>query len=125
MRMVYSRASSPEQTRVLCYYLPVAIWLERQVKIGKRDGKTGAVCVGFTIPQGGGKTTITNCLMVAMKALNVKTAVVSIDDFYYTYNQQLEVGVNNSDNAYLRGRGVAGTHSIQLGVDVLDDMISN
>jgi pantothenate kinase-related protein Tda10 len=44
----------------------------------------GAVCIGLSIPQGGGKTTISGCLESALLYLGIKTGVVSYDDFYLT-----------------------------------------
>jgi len=34
------------------YYLPIALWLEKQVRLGKADPKSkgAAVCVGLSIP---------------------------------------------------------------------------
>ena len=78
-------ADEIKKTRVLTYYLPIALWLEQQVKLGKKDKSQGAVCVGLSVPQGGGKTTISDCLEVVMKTLDIKTGVVSYDDFYMTY----------------------------------------
>ena len=43
-------------------------------------GKT--TCVGLSIPQGGGKTTVAGCLQACLK--QHKIAVVSYDDFYLT-----------------------------------------
>lgn len=45
-----------QRERVLTYYLPIALWLEKQVKVGKTvDPNTGyydagAICVGLSIP---------------------------------------------------------------------------
>ena len=72
--------------RVLTYYLPVALWLEKQVILGKKTGKKGAVCVGLSVPQGGGKTTISNCLTSALEVVGIKTGAVSYDDFYLTHS---------------------------------------
>ena len=74
---------------VYAYYLPLALWLRKQVAIGKKDGKPGAVCVALSIPQGGGKTSLSNCLESALfSALGLKTAVISYDDLYLTYADQ-------------------------------------
>ena len=42
----------------------------------------------MSIPQGGGKTTLARCLEVALaEVLGIRTAVVSYDDFYLTYEE--------------------------------------
>jgi pantothenate kinase-related protein Tda10 len=85
----------------LTYYLPVALWLEQQVKLGKKDKSKGAVCVGLSVPQGGGKTTISDCLETVMNVLDIKTGVVSYDDFYLNYQEQSKLAEENPGNQFL------------------------
>lgn len=85
-----------KRARILNFYVPVAIWIEKQVADGKNCGiqedgldcGSTALVIGLSIPQGGGKTTISGCLESALKVLNINTGVVSYDDFYLTYEDQ-------------------------------------
>jgi len=131
--------------RVLDYYVPVALWLESQIRQGKKmKEQKGAVCVGFSLPQGAGKTTLAESMTNALEEIGYRVAVVSYDDFYLTREdqvslQQLHEGNPyvvmicfsysilariHSNDRYMFGRGVAGTHDIALGSDVLDLMIN-
>lgn len=123
-----------KSARILTFYIPIALWLEQQVRTGKKvDPVTGeyasslenAVCVGLSIPQGGGKTTISSCLETALLELDIKTGVVSYDDFYLTYEDQQKVAKENPDNRFLQGRGTAGTHDMELGAQTIDMMIKD
>lgn len=98
--------------RILDYYIPISLWLIYQIDLGRKDGKEGPVVVGVSIPQGGGKTTMTNCLEAALKVIDLKTVVVSYDDFYLTYKDQQALAKKYPHNKYLQGRGVAGTHDL-------------
>jgi D-glycerate 3-kinase len=57
-----------------------------------------------------------------MQVLDIKTGVVSYDDFYMTYEDQKKLAEENPDNSFLQGRGVAGTHDMDLGAKTIDDM---
>lgn len=52
----------------------------------------------------------------ALHALNINMAYMSIDDFYLTRADQEQLG---NENKYLSGRGVAGTHDIDLGAYII------
>mmetsp|Transcript_12236 Transcript_12236/g.20595 ORF Transcript_12236/g.20595 Transcript_12236/m.20595 type:complete len:265 (-) Transcript_12236:260-1054(-) len=119
-----------QRVRVLQYYLPVTLWLYEQVLLLKKvrpqddpDARLGAICVGICLPQGGGKTTITGVLQSALNDLGLKTEIVSYDDFYLTYKEQQAVAKANPDNLYWQGRGVAGTHDLDLGVSTIKNMV--
>lgn len=124
---IQDEIGTDDDARVLEYYVPVALWLEEQARIGKKnesqDNHAGATCVGFSIPQGGGKTTLADCMMVALKSVGLSVGVVSYDDFYLTHRDQVELSRKNPNNMYLTGRGVAGTHDVKLGADVIDNMV--
>jgi len=74
----------------------------------------------MSIPQGGGKTTISNCLESAMACLNIKTGVISYDDIYHTHENLEKIKRENPGNLFFEGRGVAGTHDIDLGVKFIN-----
>jgi D-glycerate 3-kinase len=81
------------------------------------------VFIGISIPQGGGKTTLSNCLESAMQVLNINTGVISYDDLYHTHEDLQKLKIQNPGNIFYEGRGVAGTHDLALGSSVLDQMI--
>jgi len=82
------------------YYIPIVLWLENKVRT--RSDKDGpALCVGISIPQGGGKTTLTSCFEKALnEACNLNTAGISIDDFHLTHEEQVALGSKFPDNVY-------------------------
>ena len=57
-----------------------------------------------------------------MNVLDIKTGVVSYDDFYLNYQEQSKLAEENPDNQFLQGRGVAGTHDMALGAKTIDDL---
>ena len=102
--------------KVLLYYIPIALWLEKQVSLGKKNGEKGAVCIALSVPQGGGKTSLTNVMeQVLFDTIGVKTAVISYDDLYLTFEDQKKVTEKYEGNKLLTGRGVAGTHDMEFG----------
>src|ERR1044072_2769334 len=78
--------------------------------------------IGICGPQGAGKSTLTKhlCSMAAEK--NLKTVSISIDDFYLTRAEQIQLSERHPNNPYLQQRGYPGTHDVELGVQVLDDL---
>ena len=63
------------------------MWLQNQQNLGKANNKPGAVCVALSIPQGGGKTSLSSCMEVVLRdQFNINTATISYDDFYLTYD---------------------------------------
>ena len=60
----------------------------------------------------------------ALETIGYRVAVVSYDDFYLTRKDQISLQRLHRDNSYLHGRGVAGTHDIALGDEILDLMVS-
>jgi len=51
-----------------------------------------------------------------MKCLGIKTGVISYDDIYLPHEKLEQIKRENPNNPYLQGRGVAGTHDLELGV---------
>jgi D-glycerate 3-kinase len=77
------------------------------------------VVIGIQGPQGGGKTTLTRALLEALAQQEIRSAAVSIDDFYMTRGGQLEVSAAYPGNPYLEHRGYPGTHDIALGANTM------
>lgn len=75
--------------------------------------------IGLQAPQGAGKTTLVTHLLRRLEARGVRSAGVSIDDFYLTRGEQLALAAAHPGNIYLEHRGYPGTHDIELGARTL------
>ena len=71
--------------------------------------------------QGVGKTTLTQMLKLILEQLNVTCLSLSIDDLYLTYAQRQQL---RAQDPRLIWRGPPGTHDVQLGIEVLDQLRS-
>jgi D-glycerate 3-kinase len=85
--------------------------------------RTPSVCrpvvVGFSAPQGAGKTTAAAALCRMAGEEQFRVVAVSIDDFYLTRAQQVDLSRRHPGNRFLEQRGYPGTHDIALGKEVL------
>ncbi|VEU21712.1 DEKNAAC102378 [Brettanomyces naardenensis] len=72
--------------------------------------------VGVEGPQGSGKTTVCRQLAERLSVLypNLNFVTFSMDDFYLTFEEQNEVAANDPTNVMLNGRGLPGTHDVDL-----------
>lgn len=69
--------------------------------------------------QGTGKTTLTAILALILKHLGYLTLGLSLDDLYKTYTERLAL---QREDPRLIWRGPPGTHDIELGIKVLDQL---
>lgn len=76
--------------------------------------------VGFSCPQGGGKTTMVRFMRRLFGLEGKKCGGASLDDFYLTYREQTEMAEQNWQNGLLRYRGNPGTHDVDLLCRTLD-----
>jgi D-glycerate 3-kinase len=80
-------------------------------------------------PQGSGKTYITSLLSKHLSAppYNLKLATLSLDDLYLPHADLHALKELHPLNRLLAGRGLPGTHDLELGVSVLErlSMINN
>lgn len=115
--------SIPQKARIYHYYIPVFIWCEDQISQHMslfKDGEDAPpLMIGFSAPQGCGKTTLVFALDYLFQTTGRKSATVSIDDFYLTAEGQAKVREENSGNALLEFRGNAGSHDLALSVETL------
>src|SRR5580704_9712297 len=102
--------------RVHHLYLPVLFFCAARVQ----SAATRPLIVGIQAPQGGGKTTLVRHLIARLPDLGLRAAGVSIDDFYLTRAEQLQLAASHPGNPYLEHRGYPGTHDLDLGVRALD-----
>lgn len=94
-----------------------------------RDGlakqETGSgkpLVIGVSGPQGSGKSYLSLVLedWINNSHFNLNARVISLDDLYVTHEEQLKL--NQSDNSLLKGRGLPGTHDLNL-FDKIDKFI--
>lgn len=111
------------RSRIYQYYLPVSMWILGRLEKHKASGSKIPLVVGLTAPQGCGKTTIVECLHGVFKGKDVRSASVSIDDFYLTRNDQVAMSEANKGNSLLSSRGNAGSFDVELGTNTLKGLI--
>ncbi|KIM32311.1 hypothetical protein M408DRAFT_326915 [Serendipita vermifera MAFF 305830] len=77
--------------------------------------------VGLQGPQGIGKTTLARALVAGLTCAphSLRVVALSIDDLYLAHDALQSIGRENSGNGLLQGRGLPGTHDVQLGAEVL------
>ncbi|XP_043700931.1 D-glycerate 3-kinase, chloroplastic [Telopea speciosissima] len=113
----------PQKTRIYHYYIPVFFWCEDQISkhnsMFKDKDEIPPLVIGFSAPQGCGKTTLVFALEYLFRQTGRKSATISIDDFYLTAEGQAKLREENPDNALLEYRGNAGSHDLQLSIETL------
>ncbi|XP_030525493.1 D-glycerate 3-kinase, chloroplastic [Rhodamnia argentea] len=113
----------PQKARFYHYYIPVFLWCEDQISQHYSKFKEGEdippLVIGFSAPQGCGKTTLVFALNYLFKVTGRKCATLSIDDFYLTAEDQAKLREENPGNALLELRGNAGSHDLQFSVETL------
>jgi D-glycerate 3-kinase len=71
--------------------------------------------IGLNGVQGVGKTTLVKALAETLQQKEgLQTLVCSIDDFYLTHEDQVELAASHPDNKLLQHRGEPGTHDTVL-----------
>ncbi|KAK9014056.1 hypothetical protein V6N11_005228 [Hibiscus sabdariffa] len=113
----------PEKARFYHYYIPVFLWCEDQISEHRSQFKEGEdippLVIGFSAPQGCGKTTLVFALDYLFRITGRKSATLSIDDFYLTAEGQVKLREENPGNALLELRGNAGSHDLPFSVETL------
>ncbi|XWS11873.1 hypothetical protein CRYUN_Cryun37aG0038400 [Craigia yunnanensis] len=113
----------PEKARLYHYYIPVFVWCEDQISRHMSKFKDGEeippLVIGFSAPQGCGKTTLVFALDYLFKITGRKSATLSIDDFYLTAEGQAKLREETPGNALLELRGNAGSHDLPFSVETL------
>jgi D-glycerate 3-kinase len=74
--------------------------------------------VGICGPQGCGKSFLCSSLVKELEG----SLSISIDDFYLTHNEQLEL--SSKDNYLLKYRGLPKTHDVNLGESILFQLLN-
>ncbi len=74
---------------------------------------------GIVGGQGTGKTTLCRLLQKLLEIAGYVTISLSLDDLYKTYSERQELQIKEPR---LRWRGPPGTHDIQLGINILEQI---
>ncbi|KAF9616824.1 hypothetical protein IFM89_032674 [Coptis chinensis] len=115
-----------QKARLFHYYVPVFLWCEDQISQHRSKFKDGQdippLLIGFSAPQGCGKTTLVFALDYLFRLSGRKSATVSIDDFYLTAEDQAKMREQNPGNTLLELRGNAGSHDLPLSVETLQGL---
>lgn len=72
--------------------------------------------------QGAGKTTLTTVLQLILQQLGYRCCCLSIDDLYKTYAERQQM---QAKDPRLKWRGPPGTHDVELGIQILDQVRGN
>ncbi|KAJ9093837.1 hypothetical protein QFC21_006208 [Naganishia friedmannii] len=93
-----------------------------------KGGKDAAapLMVAMHGPQGCGKTTLTNEIQRYLQDSQAKarSAVLSLDDLYHKHESLLSLCQSHPNNGLLAGRGLPGTHDLELARTTLDAVIN-
>ncbi len=95
-------------------YLPLAKWINN-----KHTEKP--LIIGINGAQGSGKSTLSKLLLRVLKTVFNKSVLhLSIDDLYLSQKKRLHL--SNSIHPLLKVRGVPGTHDVELGIKLLNEI---
>jgi D-glycerate 3-kinase len=96
------------------------LWLSLAKQLISNHQQLGRPFIqGILGGQGTGKTTMCNALCATLKQLGYRTVSISLDDLYKTYDERLTL---KQKNPRLIWRGPPGTHDIELGLTVLQQI---
>lgn len=96
------------------------VWFPLSVKLAYRRQELGRPLIqGILGGQGTGKTTMCRVLSLILQKLGYRTLSLSLDDLYKTYTDRL---ILTQEDPRLIWRGPPGTHDLDLGLKVLDQI---
>ncbi|MEA5624142.1 glycerate kinase [Nostoc sp. UHCC 0251] len=96
------------------------LWLPLGIKIASQRQQLGRPLIqGILGGQGTGKTTMSKVLSLILDQLGYRTVSLSLDDLYKTYSDRL---ILTQQDPRLIWRGPPGTHDVDLGLNVLDQI---
>ncbi|MEH2080028.1 MAG: glycerate kinase [Nostoc sp.] len=96
------------------------LWLPLGIKLASQRQQLGRPLIqGILGGQGTGKTTMSKVLILILDHLGYRTVSLSLDDLYKTYSDRLLL---TQQDPRLIWRGPPGTHDIDLGLNILDQI---
>ncbi len=97
------------------------LWIPLAVKIASRHQQLQRPFIqGILGGQGTGKTTTCKIISLILSHLKYRTLSLSIDDLYKTYQARL---ILQQQDPRLIWRGPPGTHDVDLGLNLLDNIL--
>ncbi|WP_445637734.1 Glycerate kinase [Nostoc sp. DSM 114161] len=96
------------------------LWLPLGIKLASQRQELGRPLIqGILGGQGTGKTTMCKVLGLILNQLGYRSVSLSLDDLYKTYSDRLLL---TQQDSRLIWRGPPGTHDVDLGLNVLDEI---
>ena len=96
-----------KERMIRSFLIPLCFW------ISKKTNKKSPYFVGLAGGQGTGKTTISSLIKIILtKYFKLKVFRISIDDFYKTRKER--INLSKKVHPMLLTRGVPGTHDINM-----------
>jgi D-glycerate 3-kinase len=123
LRFIKSQETATEKFKgkekmLKSFLIPVCFW------ITKKTNNKKPYIVGLAGGQGTGKTTITSIIKIILeKYFKLKVFKISIDDFYKTRKERLNL--SKRIHPMLMTRGVPGTHDAQMMLNFFKKVKSN
>ncbi|NES82479.1 MAG: glycerate kinase [Moorea sp. SIO2B7] len=109
----------PKNTLLILWQL----WLPLAIQLGSEREKLGRTLIqGILGGQGTGKTTLGEVSCLILSYLGYSTLGISLDDLYKTYEERQKM---QQIDPRLIWRGPPGTHDVQLGGEILDQLRKN
>jgi len=99
------------------YYIPLA----KQINTWLKESSNTPLVIGVNGAQGTGKSTLSLVLKQALEhEFQVSSCILSIDDIYLTRDERLQL--SEKVHPLLQTRGVPGTHDVQLGEMIIQNL---
>ena len=99
-----------KEKMIKSFLIPICFWIE------KKANKQKPYFIGLAGGQGTGKTTISSIIKIILqKYFKKKVFKISIDDFYKTRKER--INLSKKIHPMLMTRGVPGTHDIKMMLD--------
>ena len=105
------------------YWVPFAMELKELSSRKKAENKTLPVIIGINGCQGSGKSTLTKFLATFLKSISVRTATLSLDDFYLSPKSRQALAAKI--HPLFVTRGVPGTHDVDFAIETINKLCKN
>lgn len=99
-----------------------AHWKPLATQIARRAASRKPLIVGISGAQGSGKTTVCRFLEVLLKQRGLRAVTLSLDDFYLTHAERLQLAAEV--HPLFATRGVPGTHAIGMAFGIIEDVLA-